>query len=122
VTKRGRELAKKKNLSGRSAITGDIRGFSISNSTATMGREQGLASMEFPGRVIYMVGLHPSMSYCPVPRLVALFARGATCAGNPRAPQTRPGAVTGFLYAAVLKAPMERANFHNNGSIGGFHH
>jgi hypothetical protein len=122
VTKRGRELAKKKNLSGRYAVTGDIRGFSISNSKATMAREQGLASMEFPGRAIYMVGLHPSMPYCPIPRLVALFARGATCAGNPRAPRTQPGASTGFLYAVVLKAPMERVNFHDNGNRGGFHH
>jgi hypothetical protein len=40
--------------------------------------------------------------------------------GKPRPPRTRPRAVTGFSYAAVLKASMERANSHDFGNRGGF--
>jgi hypothetical protein len=39
---------------------------------------------------------------------------------EPRAPRSRPRAATGFSYAAVLKAPMERVNPHGNGNRGGF--
>jgi hypothetical protein len=120
VIKRSREPAKEKNPTDRSVVTGDIRGFSISNSKGVVGRDQRLETKEFSESAIYTAGLQPSVSYRPVPRLVALFARGARCAVNPRAPRTWPGATTGFSYAVILRAPMERVNPHDNGNRGDF--
>jgi hypothetical protein len=80
VSKGGREPASEKNHTDRSVVMGDIRGFSNSNSKEAVGRAQELETKESSGRVVYTVGLHPSVPYHPVPGLVALFARGARCA------------------------------------------
>jgi hypothetical protein len=61
--------------------------------------------------------LHPNVSYHPVPGLVALFARAASCTRNPRAPHTHPHATTGFSYTIVVKSPMENGKF-NDGNRG----
>jgi hypothetical protein len=52
VIRRGRDMAKKKTLSDRSADTGDIRGFSNSYSKVVAGRDQGIVGMKFPGRAV----------------------------------------------------------------------
>jgi hypothetical protein len=66
------------------------------------------------------MGVHPNVSYCPVPGLVALFARATLCARNPRAPRSHPWASSGFSYAPVLMSRMDRGNFNDNGNRGGF--
>jgi hypothetical protein len=66
-----------------------------------------------------MMGFHPSVSYRPIPSLVALFTRGASCTGNPRAPHSRSCAATSFSYTDVVKSSMEHRNFNGNDNRGG---
>jgi hypothetical protein len=55
------------------------------NFEAVVGWVPGRTIKEILERAIYMIGLHPNVPYHLV-RLVALFATGASCTGNPRAP------------------------------------
>jgi hypothetical protein len=67
-------------------------------------------------RVVTMLGFHPSMPYRPVLGLVALFARGASRGGNPKALHTCSCAATGLSFVEVVMASMERGSFNDNGN------
>jgi hypothetical protein len=60
------------------------------------------------------MGLYQNMLYCPIPGLVALFARASLLPRNPRAPLTLSRAAIGLSYTAVVMQLVD-----NSGVAGG---
>jgi hypothetical protein len=98
---------------------GDVSGWCSPKFESHLGLEQGTHGVASVDRAQIVLGFHPIMSYRPVPGLVALFARGASCMTNPRAPHSKSCVAKGFSYADVVRVTMEHKNFGGSGSWGG---
>jgi hypothetical protein len=65
-----------------------------------------------------MMGFHPSVSYRPIPGLVALFTRGHRVRETLEHLTHAPAQPQAF-YTDVVKSSMEHRNFNGNDNRGG---
>jgi hypothetical protein len=83
-----------------------------------MGQDQGQHGDVSSEKVIIMMGFHPSVSYRPIPGLVALFTRGHHVRETLEHLTHAPAQPQAF-YTDVVKSSMEHRNFNGNDNRGG---